>query len=207
MTRDGKIRPGKGRKIARSSEDQELWEHATRDLARLNAKPRVGAVEVEPGAVIRERRDLPAPAADGIPKQVAPAGRAAKPIGHAPPSADFDHRLARKLASGRRTIDARIDLHGMRQAQAHAALRNFLLGCHADGLSFVLVITGKGAAATRADDQVEFGDNRKRGILRDMVPGWLAEPELRVVVVGHRAAGRQHGGEGALYVQLRRRRA
>ncbi len=135
-----------------------------------------------------------------VPPPVAPKVRP-------PPLADFDERKAKKIAAGREAIDARIDLHGMRQSEAHAALRAFLLACFADGRRNVLVITGKGGLGR--DDDVplsSFMDSRERGVLRRNVPNWLADPELRAIVVSYRSAARSHGGDGALYVHLRARR-
>jgi len=101
------------------------------------------------------------------------------------------HRLAR----GNAAIDARIDLHGMTQAEAHGALRRLLRRSQADGAKFVLVITGKGAPdASRGE----------RGVLRRQVPMWLALPEFRRYVLGFDVADTGHGGEGALYVRLRK---
>ena len=93
------------------------------------------------------------------------------------------------------------------------ALRRFLLKAHADGRRWVLVITGKGAPLDRSLNRsmapFEASDgagDAPRGILRRNVPFWLAEPELRSIVVGFTSAAIRHGGEGALYVQLRKRR-
>lgn len=124
-------------------------------------------------------------------------------------SSHIDDREVRRLGKGRGGIDARIDLHGMRQSEAHAALRVFLFRSVAKGHRMVLVITGKGGGS-RADSQ--FGEfvhqgALGRGVLRQNVPLWLAEPDLRPIVVGHTTAHVRHGGDGALYVQLRRRRA
>jgi len=113
----------------------------------------------------------------------------------------FDRKAARKLRQGQIEIEARIDLHGMRQHEAHAALRRFLMSCFGRGLRWVLVITGKGAPQ-RARDPEGFGVS-ERGVLRKNVPMWLSEPELRAVVVSFTTAAIPHGGEGALYVQLR----
>ncbi len=95
----------------------------------------------------------------------------------------------------------------MRQSEAHPALRRFLLKAHADGRRWVLVITGKGAPRGRSEEPEDagYGREEERGVLRRNVPRWLAEPELRAIVVGFTAAAIRHGGEGALYVQLRRR--
>ncbi|MBO0750522.1 MAG: Smr/MutS family protein, partial [Bradyrhizobiaceae bacterium] len=100
-----------------------------------------------------------------------------------------------KLARGRDVLDARIDLHGMTQTEAHAALRRVLHRCQADGGRFVLVITGKGLANESLNG---------RGVLRRQVPQWLALPEFRRYVAGFDVAHAGHGGEGALYVRLRK---
>jgi DNA-nicking Smr family endonuclease len=76
-----------------------------------------------------------------------------------------------------------------------------LLSCFSRGLRWVLVITGKGGPRRPRDDD-GYGES-ERGILRKNVPHWLAEPELRTVVVSFTTAAIPHGGEGALYVQLR----
>ncbi len=89
-------------------------------------------------------------------------------------------------------VEARLDLHGMTEAEAHAAVRHFVITCQAQGLRQLLIITGKGRG----------GD----GVLRRAVPRWLEDPSLRSAVLGYAEAGRRHGGAGALYVQLRRRK-
>jgi DNA-nicking Smr family endonuclease len=102
-----------------------------------------------------------------------------------------------RIASGREDIDSRLDLHGLTQEEAHRALAGFLRGAQAAGARTVLVITGKG----REDDPYA-----RRGVLRRLVPMWLAEADLRGIVMEFSAAHVAHGGEGALYVRLRRRR-
>ena len=121
------------------------------------------------------------------------------------PLADFERRKARQIASGKIEVDARIDLHGLRQRDAHTQLRSFLVEAHARGLKTVLVITGKGGdePADRFDD---LAGERQRGVLRRNVPHWLEEPELRAIVLSFTQAGARHGGAGALYVQLRKGR-
>jgi len=106
-------------------------------------------------------------------------------------------REKQELARGRAAIEARIDLHGMTQAQAHSALRRFLHRSQARGAKFVLVITGKG---------VPNAPHGERGVLRQQVPLWLALPEFRICVLGFDVAHVGHGGEGALYVRLRKAR-
>ncbi|MEM1371053.1 MAG: Smr/MutS family protein [Pseudomonadota bacterium] len=114
----------------------------------------------------------------------------------------------RKIRSGRLAIDARIDLHGMRQHEAHAALRSFLLSAHARGARWTLVITGKGGNYRRTTDDgaEDFGQRGTAGVLRQRVPEWLSSAELRRVIVGFDQAGPKHGGAGALYVRLRKAR-
>lgn len=127
----------------------------------------------------------------------------------APDLARFDTRKARKIRAGRIEIEARLDLHGMRQAQAHGALRAFLLRSQARKLKWVLVITGKGTFArdigaleTQTSGFADW-DTPQRGVLRRNVPIWLSEPDMRAVVVSYTTAAVHHGGEGALYIQLR----
>lgn len=96
----------------------------------------------------------------------------------------------RRLDRGRDQPAASVDLHGLNQDQARAALTGFILRGWAENRRTILVITGKGA----------LGD----GVLRRRVPEWLAEPPLRKIVAGLSEAHRRHGGEGALYVALKR---
>jgi DNA-nicking Smr family endonuclease len=120
-----------------------------------------------------------------------------------PPLAEFERRKARQIASGKVEVEARVDLHGLRQRDAHARLRAFLADAYARGLKTVLVITGKGGEEP-ADRLGELAGERQRGVLRRNVPHWLAEPELRAIVLSVTQAGVRHGGAGALYVQLRK---
>jgi DNA-nicking Smr family endonuclease len=106
--------------------------------------------------------------------------------------ADVDPNLHRRLARGREVLAARIDLHGLTQDAARAALTGFVRRSVDDGWRAVLVITGKGVS----------GD----GVLRRRVPEWLAAPPIREHVAGVSEAHRRHGGEGALYVALKRKR-
>ena len=97
----------------------------------------------------------------------------------------------RRIARERDPLGAHIDLHGLGQEAARAALEGFVLECWRDGLRSVLVITGKGL--------------RGDGVLRRLTPEWLAAPHLQTVVAGISEAHRRHGGEGALYIALKRR--
>lgn len=122
------------------------------------------------------------------------------------PIVGFDRKKARKVRSGRVQIEARIDLHGMRQSKAHAELRAFLHRCYARKLQWVLVITGKGSSRREDEDSEHFDmwSRRESGVLRRNVPRWLEEPDLRPLIISYTTAAPQHGGEGALYIHLRR---
>jgi len=116
----------------------------------------------------------------------------------APQVEPIERRQKQRLARGMAAIDARLDLHGKTQAQAHAELLRFLRRAQSDGARFVLVITGKGSLAG--------SDGSERGVLKRQVPLWLRQPELRGYVSAIEQAHVVHGGEGALYVRLRRQR-
>jgi DNA-nicking Smr family endonuclease len=111
-----------------------------------------------------------------------------------------ERKTLQALRRGRKDVDSVIDLHGMRQEEAHFALLSFLHRAQSSGHALVLVVTGKGGAAA------SHGLFEERGVLRRMVPHWLRLPDLRHLVIGFEEASPQHGGSGALYVRLRRRR-
>lgn len=178
-----------------SDEDAALWERVSGTAKPLVKGKNRDVPRVE--APIAEKPEKPKPKtpAKPAPKKVLerqPAPPALPPLG------SFDRRELRGLAGGRLEIDGRIDLHGMRQREAHTALRAFVKNAQARGDRHVLVITGKGGRTSE--------DGIERGILNRQVPRWLNEPEFREAVVGFSPAHKRHGGEGALYVRLRRTR-
>jgi DNA-nicking Smr family endonuclease len=133
--------------------------------------------------------------AEPVAKELRVATAARPPV---PSPGTIERSLHRKLAGGRRAVEAVLDLHGHRQAEAHARLEGFLHRAHRDRKKVVLVITGKGGEQASHDVGTPA-----RGVLRRLVPLWLAEPRLASLVVAVAEAGRAHGGEGALYVHLR----
>ena len=182
--------PSPRRKRALSEEERALWEGVAKEIKPLRKKPRSGKTEAASAEV-----ETAAAAKAAMPPNPLPSAKipqATKPI--VPPLAPLGRRERAQLSRGRKDIDARLDLHGMTQARAHRALFGFLQRAHSDGLTFVLVITGKGRAGADPD----------RGVLRRQVPQWLALPEFRALVVGFEEAHVGHGGEGALYVRIRR---
>jgi DNA-nicking Smr family endonuclease len=183
-------KPGRRSRRALTADEHELWSHVTRSIAPLRR------TRPEPAA---EATGEEAPAAPAKPARPVPVAQTpAPPAPRAPALAPIDRRLKQRLARGREAIDASLDLHGLTQAEAHAALAHFLRRSRAHGARLVLVITGKGA---RSDDFTA-----DRGVLRRQVPLWLKSAELRDYVIGFDAAHAAHGGEGALYVRLRRKR-
>jgi DNA-nicking Smr family endonuclease len=104
---------------------------------------------------------------------------------------DIEPNRKRKIM-GEFPLEARIDLHGMTQDQAEAALAGFLRRAHDQGHRAALVITGRGVQG--------------QGVLRRRAPEWLSRPDLRPIVAGFSEAHQKHGGEGAIYVALKRRR-
>jgi DNA-nicking Smr family endonuclease len=129
--------------------------------------------------------EVPSPKPDPVP--TAPTATQRQPPG-------LDRRSADRLKRGRMKIDARIDLHGMTQVAAHDALLGFVARAIERDLRVLLVITGK-------------GEGPEGGVLRRGVPRWLAEPPVRGHILSTVLAQPQHGGDGAVYVLLRRRRA
>ena len=191
MSRDAPHPPRRHRAL--SDEERRLWQAVARSATPLKQKKR--PVRTDHAAAPREDVSAnEATAAATAPR----ATRPAPPAKAAPPSlARLSRREKSRLSRGREEIAARLDLHGMTQARAHAALLSFLKRARADGATFVLVITGKGRAS---------GAEREVGVLRKEVPRWLALAEFRALVVGCEPAHAAHGGEGALYVRLRRSR-
>ena len=115
------------------------------------------------------------------------------------PLSTLERRLRQRLSRGSAQVDAVMDLHGLRQDQAHSALRNFLFNAQASGAKLVLVITGKGGRSPELSSY-----HSETGVLRRSAPQWLRSPELRGIVMGFEEAAHHHGGSGALYVRIRR---
>jgi DNA-nicking Smr family endonuclease len=178
------------RRRALSYEERVLWATVTKAIEPLRA----GATPAPDEPAVESAKEPTKPAR--------PAARSAKTI-HVPPPAPsklappplapLGRRMKQRVARGKEAIDARLDLHGLTQSEAHAALLRFLRNAHARDARLVLVITGKGRGS-------------EPGVLRRQVPQWLGLPEFRSFVIGFEDAHIAHGGEGALYVRVRRAR-
>jgi DNA-nicking Smr family endonuclease len=198
---------------ALTGDEQALWRYVATSVTPIKAKHHVrrgGAAadfddaDETPVPLRRPSRAKSAPSPAPAPSSARVPATAPRAT---PPLADFDPRKAKKISNGRAGIDARVDLHGLRQDDALARLRVFLFEAHARGHKTVLVITGKG----RTDDDpttpyVDTLDRFPRGVLRRNLPHWLAEPDLRAIIVSYTQASQRHGGDGAFYVELRRKR-
>ncbi|WP_319497102.1 Smr/MutS family protein [uncultured Cohaesibacter sp.] len=118
-----------------------------------------------------------------------------------PPLAGIDRKEKKRIVQGRLAIDARLDLHGMTQREAHTALFGFLKSSHQQHYKHVLVITGKGSRG----EMETYAIGQEKGVLRRVVPKWLSEPDIRSIIVGFEEAHPTLGGAGALHIRLRRR--
>ena len=169
--------------------DIALWRQVARTV-----KPLPGRAPVEP------EPEAPAPVSAPATETALLLTRLDTPRSVAsPPLAAIERRLRTQLRRGQQSVEAVIDLHGMRQDEAHLALHGFLRREQARGTRIALVVTGKGGAGPAL-----FGE--ERGVLRRMVPHWLRLPDMRALVLGFEEAEQRHGGSGALYVRLRRLR-
>ena len=130
------------------------------------------------------------------PRPPSPASPPPKKHGPTKNPSGVDGNTARRLKRGELVPDAKLDLHGLTEADAHRALGAFLLSAHRRGDRLVLVVTGKGGVSSDPE--------RVRGVLKTMVPRWLEEAPLARLIADKRGAHIRHGGPGALYVYLRK---
>lgn len=194
-----------------SCDDAAVWQAVTRTVTPLTAakpKPppgddaagrpagnsppvsRTPAPTPEPRAPFSFRpRQEPFVSIRTVPDPMAPRG--------APPR--MDAKAFTRMQRGRLEPEGRLDLHGMFADDAHRRLRQFLVQSHGSGRRLVLVITGKGREAPGLAPE-------RRGVLRTSLPVWLAQPPLDSIVLDYAPAHQRHGGRGAWYIYLRRRK-
>jgi DNA-nicking Smr family endonuclease len=163
--------------IAPAHHDRELWSEAMRDVTPLSG-----------------RRPRSSPPLKCEPTQ-AETGAAPSQVEQPPDRfAGIDRANAERLKRGLHAIEARLDLHGKTQAEAHRELIGFVVASHEAGRRCVLVITGRGLGPDGP------------GVLKSAVPRWLEGVGLRRRILAVAAAQPRHGGAGALYLLLRRQR-
>lgn len=178
-----------------SPEDRNFWARVQKTVRPMRQ------ARAHPGEA-----HLPAPTRSETGEKPVPAtafriGERAAPAVSPPAPSPIDRRAMARLKRGKVAPEARLDLHGMTQAQALPALTGFIMRATADGKRMVLVITGKGR------DRDAGGPIPERpGILRHNLPHWLHGGQLAGLVLDAVPAHRSHGGDGAFYVYLRRRR-
>jgi len=183
-----------------SPEERRLWEQVAASATPLRPATPPGeepspAPPDPPRPAPRPPIRAPKPAAARATVDLAPDPQAA--LARAQPQ--MDRRRFERLRRGRLEPEARLDLHGMTLERAHAALTAFVLDADARGLRLLLVITGKGREPGGVWPQ-------RHGMLRHSVPHWLVAPPLAGHILQVAPAHQRHGGGGAYYVYLRRRR-
>jgi len=181
------------RKRPLTPSELDLWRRVTADVQPLDGKPMDDLAAPRPTKAKSvgngRRREVIRPTPT-LKTQASPAN--ARPLDPTGPI-DIDRRSWERLKRGQVTIERKLDLHGKTQTEAHGALNRFLTMAATTGLRCVLVVTGKGGGESR-------------GVLRQMVPRWLTEASNRQTVLTFCPAQPRHGGDGALYVLLRRNR-
>lgn len=187
------MKPRKAKQL--SAEDRELWDRIRKSVTPLKGTPLFEHHLPETALLPGDAEGAPVPKAGPLAKL--PPKEPFLPPYRPPVSAparkglaQLDDHTVRRLKKGRLEIEARIDLHGLTQNDAHHALYRFLENAQSMDMRIVLVITGKGRS----------GD----GVLRRTVPMWLGEPLFHRLVGGYRQSHVSHGGEGAIYVRIRR---
>ena len=191
-------------------------EHALWDEVVRSVKPARGKRQAKPRAeTATPKRDpvKPLPRLPAHTTQPKPPSQPLKGLAPAlmPGQAmhGVDGGTAERLRRGRIAPDAVLDLHGLTQDRAYATLLNFIRRNHAQGHRCVLVITGKGLGKSSTDSSAKgfvMPERSRGGVLRTLVPHWLNDSDLRASVVGVQTAHQRHGGTGALYIYLRRKR-
>lgn len=169
--------------------ERALWDVAMRGVRRFRTRPQAAI-------------SAPAQTPPAAPAQTPPAAAAQTPPPlpptsaphHVPPSRDVDRATLDRLRRGQIALEARIDLHGLTQAEAFPALMGFIANAARGGRRALLVITGKGAVSQGG------------GILRRNAPAWLMASPIGAQILAVAPAHRRHGGDGAFYVMLRRQR-
>jgi DNA-nicking Smr family endonuclease len=184
-----------GRPLTKSEVD--LWRQFTADVRPLNERD--GPISVRSPSDKRSangRKDGKAPrAAPGLPRHEQRPKRPSSEVALDPTRPiDIDRRSWERLKKGQVDIERTLDLHGRTQIEAHSALNRFLTMASAAGLRYILVVTGKGGT-------------EGKGVLRQMVPRWLGEAGNRQKILTYCPAQPRHGGDGALYILLKRQRS
>ena len=177
-----------------SAAEEALWRVVAKTASALPGRAALDERDDGAGSEM-EISTPPRPASRKLASPAVP-----RPIASPPKLTPIERRLFTRLGRGSAPIDSRLDLHGLTQHEAHSRLARFLSQSQARGDKIVLVITGKGRPGSGSA-------TAEGGVLRRVVPHWLAAPDLRPLVVGFEEAHVTHGGSGALYIRIRRKRS
>ena len=185
-----------------SQDDLTLWESIAKTIKPLPGRSFAFTdKKAAPVAPAQAQEPVHSPGAVSSPTPLKNAEQPQRTELHQGRMPGVDGRTAERLRRGQLTIDARIDLHGMTQADAHRALNAFVTGSYCAGRRVLLVITGKGK---RGSDPEAIGETRRIGVIRRALPGWLNGSDLRPLVLAFTRAQPRDGGDGAFYVLLKR---
>lgn len=178
-------------------EDQEMWRRVSKTIRR--AAPKLNTSPETPESPAPKKAQKPVSGTGRVPGPPAkpPQQRPKDPVS----AAQLDGKLDGRLRRGRIEPERTLDLHGLTAARAEAILKLFVGQSRNEGVRLVLVITGKGRVRPGDDDIMP----QRKGILRDHLPVWVGD--LGDTVVKTVAAHPRHGGAGAFYLYLRRKRA
>ncbi len=176
-------------KLDKDKIDQELWDYATQDVTPIKQSKSITVPKAQTKKQAPKQKSKPSyPIRNETPQST-------------PHPHQTDRKTAQKLKRGQIPIDATLDLHGMSKSKAYAALQRFITTSVHEGCKCVLIITGKGRPRTNTPLSAA-----KPGILKTQTPQWLSEPHLQSYILQTQIAKPKHGGEGAIYVLLRKKR-
>lgn len=207
------------RKRPLTPEEERLWRQVMRDTEPLSSGASRQSDIHDPRPLpdtSRARLGAARPGHPAPPKKI--AARTLPIIRHPQPDgknaqnpalasedlSNLDRKSRQRVIRGKVEVDGKIDLHGMRQSEAHRALIDRVLKARLDGARVLLVVTGKGSTGGGPRDGSEPFWARGGGVLKAQVPAWLREEPLRSMIFSVQQAHQKHGGAGALYVFLKR---
>ncbi len=187
-----------------SEEDKELWNKISDSTNPLDQKQRNRVSATEPlkqSPKKIHKADKTNKIENSVQNLSSKTQTANKPSKKSPEITQIDRKKIRKLVTEQIEIQATLDLHGYRQEEAHQALKSFIRTSQARNHRYVLVVTGKGSRKTSSQG---FWDDIEPGVLKRNVPVWLSEPDLKDYIVSYSTAQPKHGGDGALYIHIRK---